>query len=405
MISEERVHFADLELMLTRYCAKIPESACIDNDNGNKQVSSSSPLSQAFMDLLSSKNDYCIMHEQQDGAKSVHPLARWYGLRDFVVVSPTGSKSLADENQIRIILSSLHIAVGDSGCNIPLFLHVLNKKHHVYRGVCENNSTRLSFDIVHLSQMSAHYKNLTGLLDIFKGKIRTKYCDPAKVSVQFSYSLSEFHSAEYTSRRQYAFSEMNEFSVEEESSEGISNTPSAATANINKHILLPFGVSLDPVKQIILHCRWPQFAENVVDDSEHRTDLKAIHAPIWSIHCRYEPSPICFMSECLMEYLQLSNNNKNLLDMLGSSYHQLGGEFNLEKNPLDQLTESKISKLVSSAPSKVVVADSKKLQKIDGPLTEEQLMNMLYFMFPDAHADSQQHSYTFPDNDVPIFKV
>lgn len=100
---------------------------------------------QAFSDLIAGENDFCVLEESSNG---IHPLARWYGIREFVVVVPI--KNVLNESQIRILLSSIHISVAESGCEVPVFVQVLKKHQNVFLGVCESRNFRVSFDIVHL---------------------------------------------------------------------------------------------------------------------------------------------------------------------------------------------------------------------------------------------------------------
>lgn len=153
-IQNETVFFADVELNITRYCAKIPtttndcdgnnvddkETASGDADVSGKITSTISKQSnenrkcQAFIDIMALANNYCVLDEKSD--ETIHPLARWYGLRDFVVVSPA-QKSITNESQIRILMSSIHIAVAESNCEVPVFVQALDKKQHVYSGSYE----------------------------------------------------------------------------------------------------------------------------------------------------------------------------------------------------------------------------------------------------------------------------
>lgn len=102
IIAKETVYFADSELVIARYCAKI------STDHPAVPEKLKSQTCQAFNDLVSLENNFCVLDEKCDDSR-MHPIARWYGLRDFVVVYPT-KKSITNESQIRVLLSSIHIA-------------------------------------------------------------------------------------------------------------------------------------------------------------------------------------------------------------------------------------------------------------------------------------------------------
>lgn len=137
----EAICFADVELNVTRYKAKIPESQSKD------EVTEC----QAFIDLISVENNYSPLDERAE--KSIHPLARWYGIRDFVVVSPA-KKSITNESQIRLLLSSIHIAVAESNCEVPIFVQALDKKQDVYLGEF------LSLSLTHLTYITYNAMSL-----------------------------------------------------------------------------------------------------------------------------------------------------------------------------------------------------------------------------------------------------
>lgn len=165
----EEIHFNDFDLVVTRYKAKI---APRDSENSKN-------VNQVFQDLISAENDFCLLdvnylkndYEVLNSPKppSLHPIAVFYGLRDFVVIR-TKRKSLTDVNQIKLLQSSLSLALNESKCKVPAFIQVLYKEQEVFLGMYESGEYRLSFDIVHLRQPPPSCKYLSGLLDMFKGE-------------------------------------------------------------------------------------------------------------------------------------------------------------------------------------------------------------------------------------------
>lgn len=222
------------------------------------------------------------------------------------------------------------------------------------------------------------------------------------VSVRLTYNIDRFYNAVYEIERKYPFDDDEQ--------------------NDNKLMLpiniIPFGVSIDPVKEILIYFTWPQVAENVVVDSQTYTDFDPMLAPIWSIHSRFENNPLCLTSEFLNEYLQLCESHKILTDLVGEHYGYLGNtNFDYDNNPLDLLTESKISSSFisvlpslksptssssSSAATKFVQNKIKK--KLNGPIDDEQLKQMLYYLFPDAQLNSL-NTYTSSDGDNNVIYI
>ncbi|GAB0098818.1 hypothetical protein DMENIID0001_146220 [Sergentomyia squamirostris] len=377
---EELVNFADVELQIARYTAKLDDV----NEEEKPEKEEESRQCQAFVDLMALENDFSILDEKAD--TDLHPIARWYGLRDFVLVIPT-KQSITNESQIRILLSSVHIAVAESNCEVPVFVQVLERSHCVYLGVCEFQSTRLSFDIVHLQATPPPFKYLSGLLDMFKGKIGVQYEDPVSVSVRLNYSLQRFGSTAHTSKWFSSFAN-NPLDFDDEDSD---------KEDQEKFSVLPFGVMCDPVVELVLYCLWPHVADNVVIDSQTYSDFDPLLSPKWSLRARFEPLPACFLAEALKEYLQMLENRTTLSDLLGGAFTNTGAAF--DSNPLDLLTETKLPSLTSVLPTLSRRESAKERQKNTGPIKDDQLMKMLYYLFPDAQ-ETSQHPYEIPETET-----
>uniref|UniRef100_A0AAG5DGE6 Rab3 GTPase-activating protein catalytic subunit n=2 Tax=Anopheles atroparvus TaxID=41427 RepID=A0AAG5DGE6_ANOAO len=362
-VARETIKFSDVELQVAHY------KACLEPVEETETPLTSAALGcQTFVDLMSTENDYCAVKQVGPEEDRLHPLAQWYGLREFVIVSPA-KKSIANESQIRILMSSIHIAVAESSCDVPVFVQVMDKVQHVYLGVCESGAVRLSFDIVHLHVTPPTCKYLSGLLEVFKGKIGVQYVEPVVVSVRFTYSLSRFVSSSFASDKSIPFSD---------------GGPDDAPDGPGWNVALPFGVSVDPVAELLVHCTWPQVADNVVVDSQTYTDFDPLTAPLWSVRVLFEDTPVCYMADCIQEFLQIVNNRRALTEYF--SELAFGATQNLDggPNPLDLLTESKIPSLASVLPA---IGAGKKQPKLEGPLNDDQLKEMLYYLFPDAQQE------------------
>ncbi|XP_058815119.1 rab3 GTPase-activating protein catalytic subunit-like isoform X2 [Topomyia yanbarensis] len=370
-IAKEQLKFADVQLDVVRYKANVPEGELRTGSDGEAAEC------QAFVDLMANENDYCIVDQKVDG--QLHSLAQWYGLREFVVVVPVKG-SITNESQIRILMSSIHIAVAESNCDVPVFVQALDKVQNVFLGVCESGSIRLSFDIVHLNIIPPTCKYLSGLLDVFKGKVVVPYMDPVAVSVRFTYSLTKFLNSSYVVSKMIPFSENN------------GNEETVAGSNIS----LPFGVAIDPVSELVLHCTWPHVADNVVIDSQTYSDFDPLTAPNWSIRARFEDTPVCYMAECIQEFLQISDSRRAITEYFPELAY--GVSQNIEgPKALERLTESKIPTFSSVIPgiSSAGTATGRKNAKLEGPLNDELLKDMLYYMFPDAQQNAL-HEYNIP---------
>lgn len=150
---EELVTFDGMELKVTLYTVKLasdadkqedlsPESARrMSVDVAEKALTEKSTLSinsecQAFVDLMSLENNWCTLDEKAN--LNIHPLARWYGLRQFVVIGMVAGGTI-NENQRRILLSSIHMAIGETNISVPVFVQALKFQQHVYSGDLRRN--------------------------------------------------------------------------------------------------------------------------------------------------------------------------------------------------------------------------------------------------------------------------
>lgn len=145
---EELVTYDGMELKVTLYTVKMDTNDDKLDDNSpesSQNVASDSPETmaqpstlsinsecQAFNDLMSLENNWCILDEKSDS--NIHPLARWYGLRQFIVLSTVAGATI-DENQRRVLLSSVHIVIGETNIECPVFVQALKSQQNIYSGI------------------------------------------------------------------------------------------------------------------------------------------------------------------------------------------------------------------------------------------------------------------------------
>lgn len=146
---EELITYDGTELKLTLYSAKISNdeeksegemtdsmaSVSIETETNSlfKQCQGVTKIRcQTFIDLISLENNWCILDEKSNA--SIHPLARWYGLREFMVLAPVGSTAIS-ENLRRMLLSSIQVTIGETMCEVPIFVQALKPQQHVYSGL------------------------------------------------------------------------------------------------------------------------------------------------------------------------------------------------------------------------------------------------------------------------------
>lgn len=237
---------------------------------------------------------------------------------------------------------------------------------------------------------------------MFKEKIPYEYTEAATVSVRFTYNLKQFPTSSYIPKRKFAFSDRQE------------GNSSTVEIQLKPNTILPFGVSVDPINELVLYCKWLEVAGNVAIDSRNYSDFDPMLAPKWSFRLHYEAIPNTFMRECLFEFLQQCDSKKTLAELIGAEYaYSATADVSCrdESNPLERLTVSKISKITSSVLSAALSTDHLQSQSIqmkkgvatkkkplEGPLKDDQLMTMLYYLFPDAQNNATE-PYKIPTMD------
>lgn len=120
--------------------------------------------------------------------------------------------------------------------------------------------------------------------------------------------------------------------------------------------------------------------ENVVVDSESYTDLEPRQAPEWSVQVKMNSSPACLLGDYLIDFIHLCSNQKTLFELLGDFANYTDGDGQNLGSAFNALTESRVPAL-STVVSRAV---NKKTKPVEGPISEDILLPILYFLFPDA---------------------
>ncbi|KAJ3655242.1 hypothetical protein Zmor_014378 [Zophobas morio] len=292
-------------------------------------------------------------------------LSRWYGLNEYIVLGPAGNVGITSESRIKVLLSSVYVASANLKCEVPIFVQIREKWQNCYLGVYESDTVRTNLEMVHLKTCPRLCQYLSGLLELFKSKILSPtMMTTIIVSLQSSYVLHDFGT--YVWKQDYANFENDHFDG-------------------NYICNLPFGVTIDPVESLIVKTSWSHLNHRAVRDSESYSDFDPMLAAKWTVLISTAEQPICLLGECLTEVLHLLNNNSAIYDVLGDFAAPVSSDIN---NPLDLLTETKvpaISTLLSRAARNSL---TKSHRKGIAPLSEEVLVPILYFLFPDAEEDS-----------------
>uniref|UniRef100_A0A672P1R2 Rab3 GTPase-activating protein catalytic subunit n=1 Tax=Sinocyclocheilus grahami TaxID=75366 RepID=A0A672P1R2_SINGR len=176
----QEISFSDFRFSITHHCLK-QESA--ENESRDEPEEDACPL--AMQDLLCMNNDF---------PPRAHCLVRWFGVREFVVISPGANcEAVVSESKCNLLLSSVSIALANTGCQVPLLVQIQQNWRKVYAGECQGPGVRSDFEMVHLRKAPGQYTHLSGLLDVFKNKIGCPLTPlpPISISIRFTFVLQD----------------------------------------------------------------------------------------------------------------------------------------------------------------------------------------------------------------------
>lgn len=311
--------------------------------------------------------------DDRDG--SPFPVSNWFGLKRYLMLYP--SSPLTDGSLIKLVMSSVNIAFANVDCGVPLFVKIREHWQHTYLGFYEDNQYKTNFDVIHLKRISGQCSNLTGLVGLFKSKIASPVAlDAVVVSTKFSYELKDYEAFAFRKT-----SNLNEFL----SIDGF---------DVRKLTELPFGAEKNPIQSVLLNAIWPKFRECTIVESSTFSDIDPLMAPTWTLTFKVKDNYDCLLAETIQRMMDLLDNNSLLMDSLGLS-RSLG-----LVNPLHKITEAPItiSKLVKAA-----IGHSKTVSDFKGPIPDDLLMPLLYYVFPDAVEDD---TFNYPEKmEIELNKV
>lgn len=112
--------FTDVDFSLTRYCATIQDQSEADSSITDNE--SDTPMLQPLEDMMSMDNDFMPVVFVKGNQTQPHILSRWYGLRDFIVITPCHGCDITSESKMKILLSSACIAINNSNWYVYMVL-------------------------------------------------------------------------------------------------------------------------------------------------------------------------------------------------------------------------------------------------------------------------------------------
>nr|XP_019938363.1 PREDICTED: rab3 GTPase-activating protein catalytic subunit [Paralichthys olivaceus] len=359
--NSQEINFADFKFLITHHFLK---KEC-EKDSGKDKIEEDAfPL--AMEDLLCMNNDF---------PPRAHCLVRWYGIREFVVITPgTNCEAIVSESKCNLLFSSISISLANSGCQVPIFVQIQQKWRRMYAGECQGPGVRTDFEMVHLRKVPSQYNHLSGLLDIFKSKIGCNQSPlpPVNIAIRFTYILQDW--------QQYLWPQQPpDF-----------DTLLGGEVGGVEFGKLPFGACEEPISELHLATTWPHLTEGIVVDNEVYSDLDPLQAPHWSVRVRTAENPQCLLGDLLTEFLKLSFRKESTEDVLGRRLVEDEGKENSDvSTALSKLTEPAATVPISKlSVSNMVHSARKHIRRRrhddESPLNTDVLNSVLLYLFPDA---------------------
>ncbi|KAL5005916.1 hypothetical protein ScPMuIL_017074 [Solemya velum] len=369
----EDIFFADFKFTVTFIYLKVPESGGTDKkesqspeqetEQDNADDESDGTLPTVFVDMMNMDNDFPFR---------AHCLCRWYGLQEFIVAAPaSNSDVIENESRMKLLMSSISIALHNTECKVPLFVQFQQWWRKIYSGMCVMPDSTVEYEMVHLKKLPSQYNHLEGLLDIFKGKLGSTVSPrpPVSVSVRFTYVLQEWVNSPWPQSPP-------DFSSSLEGDVGCSDFR-----------ILPFGACEDPVSELHLSCTWPSLSEDMIVENQVYSDLDPLQAPQWTVRIQMTEDPQCLLGEYLKNCLQLCHRKETTDELLGclfteDSDNDQGADIS---QALQRLTQPSVSYNMPSLTTVMSQASSRlRIKAEEAPVPTELLNEILLYLFPDA---------------------
>ena len=304
-----------------------------------------------------------------------HPVHYFYGVTDFVTLSPKipeEKEDIDNETRAKLVLSTVSVAVQNTACQVPFFVQVMERYKVMYAGVGLSGNLRTNYNMIVLSKKPPHCKHLAGILSLFKSKL----CQPFKVEIPWvkvtarcSYALDDWTSHAWSQ----APPDLDMFTLFGGRLGFVSDLTS-----------LPFGSTKDPIKRLVLHTTWSDLQEDIITDNDVHSDLDPMEAPFWSLGLQFEDKPQCLMQEYLNQFLGLVDHCETVNQLLGDL---VSDDPHLERlpNALNKLTGPSytLTDIIHSGRSKSTTG---------GPISDQHLTKILQYLFPDSQT-SPEHPY------------
>ncbi|RDD41035.1 Rab3 GTPase-activating protein catalytic subunit [Trichoplax sp. H2] len=350
------------EIIVFRECPYSVTHYCYSNVKGPDGVNDDTFLPMMY-DMQSTINDF---------PSRAHCLTRWYGVKEFITITPAKAEyAITSESKGNQLLSAVSICLSNTKCELPIFLQLQQLRRRLYVGLCLNRNFRANFEMVQLNNTPSQYRHLSGLIDIFKSKL-CSYIPSAEISVSI--------------RQTYI---LNCFTYSPWVPQEIPDLSNYITGGIGTSDFqsLPFGSIEDPITDIYLAATWPSVAESALVDNNLYSDLDPYEAPLWSVRAVMTKKP-CLLESYLSRFIDVCRSVESTDELIGFSNFYDNVEMDSHVvQALDKITDSSVHPILDKGLARIV---SKATNRVSRAGSEEShipsavLSTVMQCLFPDS---------------------
>lgn len=408
---EEKIKFGKVEFNLIYLYSKNNSSSNnsnIETSNNDDESNIESNLSLAWRDMNSLDNDW-----QPAG----HPLVRYYGLSQFLLLIPL-SETISTEDRTKQLIASAAIALQDIDCEVPFFCQISNLSRKLFMGVGHiSNGFRTYFNMIQLPSVTSSFQYLNELIVLFKKKLYSSFSYhkniiakdeeelnknslskfKIQISIRFTYIIKEF----YNNYLLFNHREFDQKSFLSEKFTYFGNQKENAKLNMIQRPMIDWlSIYGDPIREIQLGTTWPSVAEELLTDNAHHSDLQSRNAPRWSLRILSndaQKNVYCKIVEVLLKFIKLSGNRKQLFNYLSNDQNYEDNDTNKVRLALDRLSSPSSPIMLSTQTNHVLNSVSNLVISDSNHIPVESIDEMVQCIF-NSKSDIKAYQCETDDN-------
>ncbi|KAM9802168.1 rab3 GTPase-activating protein catalytic subunit isoform X5 [Syngnathus typhle] len=352
--NSQEINFVDFKFSITHY-ALVQE-----HENNTNTELEEAPFPFAMQELLCTNNDF---------PPRAHCLVRWYGIREFVVISPGANvEAIISESKCNLLLSSISISLVNIGWATPSTPCLQSMLQSVLPTFFRTGSNILG---------RCSLLTLTTFLE-----------------VRWAWrSLASFHLV-HVKKQSATVDEDQRFPLD-----SIENACGSFLTHLWKLGVVIQKLQLLKIYNSELHLSttWPDLTEGTVLDNDVYSDLDPLHAPHWSLRIKTVEHPQCLLGDLLTDFFKLLGRKETTEEILGrGSVEEEGKDTSDISSALSKLTEPTASVPMSKLSVSNMVHNARRHIKRhrvidDCPLGADVLNCILQYLFPDAAVDKTEN--------------